>query len=236
MNTYLEGEINAARGKSRGAMPSLLINGMLALLLSAGLIIICYYYVDKAIAFWVHDHQFRQLNFLKSLTFIPNVVAALVPIIYGVFIIIYALGIERYFMRVMLAVANSVVIAIFLKTMLKIVFGRYWPETWIGNNPSLIKNNAYGFHFFRMGNKYGAFPSGHTGVIVAAMTILWIAYPKLRLLYLLLIALVIIGLVGMNYHFVGDTIAGLFLGGLTAYYTAALSELRRYHSSSGFKP
>ncbi|MGB6976035.1 MAG: phosphatase PAP2 family protein [Gammaproteobacteria bacterium] len=214
------------------AKPMLLINGIIALLLCAALVVICYYYVDRPVAFWVHDQHFRQYPLLKYFTFIPNYIAALVPIIYIGFIILYAFGIDRYFTRVMLAIANSVVIAIFLKTVSKIMFGRYWAETWIGKNPSLIKNKAYGFHFFRMGNSYGSFPSGHTTVIMAAMTVLWIAYPKLRLLYVLLVAIVIVGLVGKNDHFVGDTLGGLFLGGLTAYYTVKISEIKHRPLSS----
>lgn len=209
------------------AKPWLLLNGMIALLLCVALVVICYYYVDKPVAFWVHDQHFRQYPLLKYFTFIPNFVALLVPIIYIGFIFLYAMGIDGYFMRVMLALANSMVIAIFLKTIAKILFGRYWAETWISKNPSLIKNKAYGFHFFRMGNAYGSFPSGHTAVIAAAMTVLWIAYPKLRLLWVLLVAIVIVGLVGKNDHFVGDTVGGLFLGGLTAYYTMKISEINR---------
>jgi membrane-associated phospholipid phosphatase len=226
MSDALHQDIDLSSEKST-AKPALLMNGVLALLLGTLLVMVCYYYVDKPVAFWVHDNHFRQYLPLKYLTFIPNIVAAAVPIIYISFIILYALGINRYFMRVMLALANSIVITIFLKIISKIIFGRYWPETWISKNPSLIKNNAYGFHFFKMGNAYGSFPSGHTSVIVAAITILWFAYPKLRLLWTLFVLLVMVGLVGRNDHFVGDTIGGLFLGGLTAYYTATISNIRR---------
>ena len=27
-------------------------------------------------------------------------------------------------------------------------FGRYWPDTWVHDNPSLIRDGAYGFHPF----------------------------------------------------------------------------------------
>jgi membrane-associated phospholipid phosphatase len=107
-----------------------------------------------------------------------------------------------------------------LGEQLKHVFGRYWPETWSHDNPSLIRDGAYGFHPFHGGDAYGSFPSGHTARTVAVVSVFWLAYPKTRLLCLLLAASVMVDLVGMNYHFVGDTIGGAGLGAVTGMYTA----------------
>ncbi|QLH41766.1 MAG: phosphatase PAP2 family protein [Coxiellaceae bacterium] len=93
------------------------------------------------------------------------------------------------------------------------------------NNQSLIQNHVYGFRFFHGTTPYSAFPSGHTAVIVAAMTVLWMTYPRARLLYLIMAMLVIFGLIGMNYHFVSDVIGGAFIGVMTGYYTVKLSNL-----------
>jgi len=41
------------------------------------------------------------------------------------------------------------------------VFGRYWPETWRHDNPSLIGTGTYGFHRFSEATTFGSFPSGH---------------------------------------------------------------------------
>ncbi len=56
------------------------------------------------------------------------------------------------------------------------VFGRDWPETWIDNNPSLIRDGAYGFHPFHGNSAYGSFPSGHTARTLAVAAVVWIAY------------------------------------------------------------
>lgn len=93
---------------------------------------------------------------------------------------------------------------------------------------SILRDHAYGFHFFHSGVAYQSFPSGHTTVAVAAMTAIWIAFPRLiwRGLAVLVIAAVVIGLLGENYHFLGDCIAGGWLGATVAIYVAAYEKAR----------
>ena len=69
-----------------------------------------------------------------------------------------------------------------------------------------------------MGWSYFSFPSGHTAIIVAVGTMIWLVFPKWRPLSLLLITLEVMGLVGMNFHFVGDVIGGAFIGWLVALF------------------
>jgi membrane-associated phospholipid phosphatase len=110
---------------------------------------------------------------------------------------------------------------------LKFLFGRYWPETWIDNNPSLIGNNAYGFHPFSFGSAYGSFPSGHTARLFAVLWVVQVAYPAWRWVCGLVATMVIIGLLGMDYHFVGDIIGGVILGTLVGAYAAFFFSLNR---------
>ena len=119
------------------------------------------------------------------------------------------------------------VVASAIKNQLKIAFGRTWPETWVRNNPSLIHDGAYGFHPFTTGPGYESFPSGHTTAVVAVMSVLWICYPRLRILYAAIGAAVVIGLIGANFHFLSDCIAGAFIGASTGWITVALWESGR---------
>ena len=108
--------------------------------------------------------------------------------------------------------AVAVVIATSCKDVLKEACGRTWPEPWLGNNPSLIGNGAYGFSPFHGGEGWASFPSGHTAAIGAVAGVLWSRAPRLRWLWALLVALTAAGLVGDTYHFLGDVIAGGYLG------------------------
>jgi membrane-associated phospholipid phosphatase len=108
--------------------------------------------------------------------------------------------------------AVAVVIATSAKSLLKEAFGRTWPESWLGNNPSLIGTGAYGFHPFHGGEGWASFPSGHCAAISAVAGVLWWRAPGLRWLWALLVVLTAAGLVTDTYHFLGDVIAGGYLG------------------------
>jgi len=99
-----------------------------------------------------------------------------------------------------------------LKEILKFAFGRTWPETWTNNNPSWIKDGVFGFFPFHGGTGWSSFPSGHTTTISAAMIVLAIAWPRLGLLWALPVLLVAIGLIGADFHFLGDIVAGAYMG------------------------
>jgi membrane-associated phospholipid phosphatase len=109
------------------------------------------------------------------------------------------------------------------------VCGRYWPETWHHNNPSLIDTGTYGFHAFEPGDEAwkpgddtGSFPSGHATRIAAFAAVFWIAFPRPSIRALLLVASLpmLASLVLMNYHFVGDVVGGLFVGTLVAAWAS----------------
>jgi membrane-associated phospholipid phosphatase len=124
------------------------------------------------------------------------------------------------------AAAVNLYITLVFKDHLKFAFGRYWPDTWLKTpNPSLVQDGAYGFHPFHGGEAFDSFPSGHTARIFAILSVVWIAAPRWRWLCVLGCGSVIVGLVGMNYHFVGDVIGGAGLGTITGMYAAHFFQL-----------
>ena len=126
--------------------------------------------------------------------------------------------------RILVACCVATLVAIVLKDELKYAFGRLWPETWVDSNPSLIRDGAYGFFPFHGGRGWFSFPSGHTTMITAPVAVLWDRLPHWRPLLAVPVALVVAGLFGADYHFVGDMVAGLYLG--AACGAGALALLR----------
>jgi membrane-associated phospholipid phosphatase len=57
--------------------------------------------------------------------------------------------------------------------------------------------------------------------------VLWIQYPRLRPLYALVVLAVAVGLIGANYHFLSDVIAGGFVGMSTGWMTCAFWQARQ---------
>jgi len=140
-----------------------------------------------------------------------------IPVIFIYLIIVFM--VKKYkikFNIFLFSFSISICVAGLVTKILKIVFGRYWTETFLNNNLSLIKDEVYGFTFFNIHREYQSFPSSHAANIFAAMTILWIYYPKLRIISVVMCAIVIIGLFGCNYHFLSDIIAGTCVGWISA--------------------
>ena len=54
------------------------------------------------------------------------------------------------------------------------------------------------------------------------LSVLWILFPKLRIVCAIGIVTVGMGLVALNLHFLSDVVAGIFLGVSTGLFTIAL--------------
>lgn len=187
------------------------------------LILLCYFYLDPIIAYKLTGGQFDHYLFLQWIGQIA------VVFYFSAFFLLIMMGIkgarkplskiEEYLFTFGAAASASVL----LKDAFKIIFGRLWPETWYMNNPSLIKNQAYGFHFWNFNYPFGAFPSGHTTVVFCAMTFMWVLAPKWRWLAILICLLQVIPLLLLNYHFLSDIIAGAFLGFCCAIFAIKIN-------------
>lgn len=101
------------------------------------------------------------------------------------------------------------------KDELKWLFGRPWPDSW-------LKYGLYSFHPLANGALYGGFPSGHTAYISAPLGVLWALRPRWRPLYAAVVLGVMTGLVGADYHFLSDVLAGLITGTACAWGTLVL--------------
>ncbi len=199
----------------------LLCNTLIALLLCAGLVAICYFFVDRPVAFYVHNHGLAdRYPVLRWVTYPPPLVQTWAPLVLAALAIRRAWGPLRRWERVVLAACVAMILADQFRASLADVFGRYWPETWVNNNPSLIRDGAYGFHPFHHGVIYASFPSGHTARTLAVAAVVWIAWPRWRWACVLASLAVAVGLLGTDYHFVGDVIAGGVVGGIVGTYTA----------------
>ena len=207
----------------------LLRNSLAALLLCAALVLLCYWFVDRPVAFYVHDRRFADHPALKWVTYPPPILQAWVPVVLAALLVRRVWGPFRRWERAAMAACVSLVLADQFRETLAFVFGRYWPETWVNDNPSLIREGAYGFHPFHGGIAYASFPSGHAARTVAVAAVVWIAYPRWRWACGLVSVAVAVGLLGMDYHFVGDVIAGGFVGGIVGAYTAHCTGLGGPH-------
>lgn len=202
----------------------------LALVLAAALVTICYLWVDRPVAWFVHDHEIATWdrehgNLLKRITDVPDWAEEGAPAAIVICVLLMLAWPGWHCPRAVGTTAIVLIVSDQIKEQVKFVFGRTWPDTWIDHNPSLIQNGAYGFHPFTGGIAYASSPSGHTTVTVAAMSVLWVAYPRLRLLWVALSMTEGVALISLNYHFVGDVVGGAFLGALCGLSAARIAKL-----------
>jgi membrane-associated phospholipid phosphatase len=189
-------------------------NWTLAFIATAIAVVICYAWLDRPIAELAHIVTSKYKLFER----LTHIVDAIIPIVIAAFVILGICSLagrgSKRLATVILLCGVSLAVGEGVKNQLKIAFSRTWPETWIRNNPSFIRDHVFGFFPFHGGPGYASFPSGHEAAICAVMSVLWLCYPRWRALYALAVVGVAIGLVGANFHFLGDVIAGGFLGSL----------------------
>jgi membrane-associated phospholipid phosphatase len=200
-------------------------NWGLGLLGTAIAVTVSYLWLDRPIAQFAHA-ELQPYRLFEKLTLIAD---ALTPLAIAAFLVLGLRGLSAprlsRFQTVVLLSGVTLAVAVIVKDQLKFAFGRPWPETWTRNNLSFIRDGAYGFHPFHGGGAYASFPSGHTTMICTVMTVLWICYPGFRPLYALCMVAVAVGLVGANFHFLSDVIAGGFLGISAGWLGVSLWEI-----------
>ena len=192
-------------------------------------VLVCYFWIDRPVAFFVYDHHINKIQVFRWLTYPPPEVQNWSALVLTILMIRRAWGPFLRWQKVLLVACLSLIVADDFRISLGDVFGRYWPETWTHDNPSLIGTGTYGFHPFQRGDDIGSFPSGHACRILGFAAVWMIAMPRSRTVQIVVIVLcapMLVSLVAMNYHFVSDVIAGSVLGGIIATYAAHLARLQ----------
>jgi membrane-associated phospholipid phosphatase len=201
----------------------LLQRTLLAVIACTVAVVICYYFVDRPIAFFVNDHRIPRFEELRWLTEPPPLVQSWAPLLLVLLAVRRVVGPWQQWQHVLFVACVSLIVADQFRQSLGDLFGRYWPETWHDNNPSLIGTGAYGFHPFQVGDDVGSFPSGHSARIVGFTSVFWLAMPRSRWVCVVIAVPMLVALVGMDYHFVGDVLAGSALGGIVGAWVVRLS-------------
>ena len=181
-------------------------------------------WLDRPVALFVHDHlRYPHRGVVDEASHFPN------PLVPLAVILAVILGLRMILGRPLsrnqastFVCSMSIIFTEAIKNALKFIFGRTWPETWVQNNPSFIRDGVYGFHFMHGGVAYQSFPSGHMAATCTVISVLWIRYPHFRWFYLIVGLFVGAALVGANYHFLSDVIAGAFIGASSGWMATVI--------------
>src|SRR5213594_3334387 len=207
----------------------LLRGTLIVVALCIAAVLVCYFWIDRPVAFFVYEHHINTFQVFRCFTYPPPEVQNWSALVLTILVVRRAWGPFVRWQKVLLVACLSLIVADDFRISLGDVFGRYWPQTWTHDNPSLIGTGTYGFHPFQRGDDIGGFPSGHACRILGFATVWLIAMPNNRAVQVVVIILsasMLVSLVAMNYHFVSDVIAGSVLGGIIAMYAAHLARLQ----------
>jgi membrane-associated phospholipid phosphatase len=184
------------------------------LLLAILLTIFSYFYLDTAVALLVF-RLIRSSYFVTQATSdIPDlllyIVVTLTVLTWTARFFLLRLGIQNRHTSFLRACGTVLPIAFVAKFIFQFVFGRSDPHLW------LLFHHPPHFYWFRIDEGYGCFPSGHMTVFTALMATLSQYYPRYRPIFLALLILLALALIGTDYHFLSDVLAGVFLGMVVA--------------------
>jgi membrane-associated phospholipid phosphatase len=204
-------------------LPAPLKNYCVAFAIVAAGVIVCYFWLDQPLTLFLHRNVADKTIFvwLQRLPVTFPLLSSLILAWCGLWTLM-----DRSFSRVQsvaLTCSISFIATSLINSQLKYAFGRTWPTTWIENNPSLIPNGVFGFNPFHGGPGFASFPSGHAAAICSVITGLWWSYPSWRPIYVACVAVVVVGLIGANYHFLSDILSGMFVGTSVGYITTKMS-------------
>ena len=197
-------------------------------LLTAVITIVAIKFLDARIAAAVMNfiksvHRLRQAT--ESIPdFLPHLVGIGTVFLWGIYFYRSHRTTDENEIRFLRLAATVLPVAYIVKTLLKFVFGRTNPRSW------LIHNQHLAFHWFNSSSS--SFPSGHMLVFVAFGAAVLFYYPKYRRVVLILLFLLGIALIGTDYHFLSDVIAGAYFGIITTYFTKYLFERKSYQSKT----
>jgi len=94
----------------------------------------------------------------------------------------------------------------FARAAFKFLFGRIETRAWL-EHPVPTE-----FQWLQTGDRIGGFPSGHMMVFASLAAACWIFFPRARAACAAFLLLLGSALIATNYHFLGDVIAGGYLG------------------------
>lgn len=183
--------------------PAIIISGLVFFA-----VIVSIRYLDAIIAerVWYILRSIRPLH--QATQNIPDILPDIVwigtPLMWGMYFYFRHKKKNYEKTHFLLLAGTALPVSYIVKTVFKFLFGRTNTRKW------LMWHRPLAFHWF---HKFGgSFPSGHMTVFAAFGAAILIYFPQYRKPVLILLLLLGLALIGTDYHFLSDVIAGAYLG------------------------
>jgi membrane-associated phospholipid phosphatase len=183
-------------------------------------VVVCIAYIDRPAAEFFNTHLRHTTTWIRldrALAPLDLVVVAALLFLFGSGIFVMSGRRLGSWTRTPLLCSWAAMWATAAVVIFKHVFGRAWPD------PTYLQNHLLGFRLLRGSPHWDSFPSGTAAISAAIASVLWIVMPRSRAGGALIVALLCSAVVVTNYHWVGDVIAGAFLGASIGWMTVQLA-------------
>jgi membrane-associated phospholipid phosphatase len=173
------------------------------------IVVACNYYIDVPVALFIQGFYDSNSIWFSLTSDLPDALLLVVGVTtvgaYACYRRRVASKVFDAMTRLSLLIAVDAPVSYGAKGIAKSIFGRVTTRAW------LKAQETYGFHWFQ-GGDYCGFPSGHMVVFATLLAALWRVFPRWKYLYLSAGTVLAAALIATNYHFVGDVVAGAYLG------------------------
>jgi membrane-associated phospholipid phosphatase len=167
-------------------------------------------YVDRPVSLFIHDSLYRNRHWSALTSSLPDMLLLIVILISLPSALLYYYRKRKSLLdahtRLLGFIALSLPSAYLVKSVLKFITGRVQTRYWLDHQ------HVYEFHWLQGDAGFNGFPSGHMVVFATLLAAIARYFAGQKLFcYLVLVVLALL-LVATNYHFVGDVIAGVYIG------------------------
>jgi len=184
------------------------------------LIILTYNFLDKSIAIYFHNLDYRNYaHILHTLTTLGKWKIYFILFIVLGFFFRFVKKNEVYEQRAWFLLA-CVLLANIVGFIVKVTVSRSRPDL-------LFDGNYFGFYWFKFNDLFWSFPSGHSITIAALAAGLGALFPRYFYAFLGLALLVISTRVFLYFHYLSDVMTGFYISILiVGFFTESL---KRHH-------
>ncbi|HHF7372649.1 phosphatase PAP2 family protein [Legionella bozemanae] len=170
----------------------------------AFLVILAYYFVDKPLATYFYQLDFRvNIPFLVLLTALGKWVAYI--------ILFFIAGLYFRYIQVNTVyearswyLLGCVLLANLVCLILKVALSRARPEL-------LFSSNEFGFYWFKLSSNYWSLPSGHTTTVISLAAGLGMIFPRYFYVLLVVALLVAASRVLLFFHYLSDVMSAFYI-------------------------
>ena len=196
----------------------LLRRSLLALAGCLAVVVVCYFWIDRPTAFYVHDHEIEKIRVFKWLTYPPPTIQTWSPLVLALLMVRRAFGTFSRWQELLVVACLS---HFARRSLWPILAGNLVPQY-----PVTSRRRHIRFSSIQSGRRHRQFPVRPRCANLRLCQCWWIAMPRYRVIWIAVCLPMLVSLIAMNYHFVSDVVAGSALGGIVGAYAVSLANLQ----------